>query len=87
MLTSYAYGSGGRVYCGADIAPYSKGCCSEAKTVGVEMRGKRTNDNIDMPRMMPAPQHDRQVWNFEYVRQNAWSSPTGCSRCMPPDRV
>ena len=43
------------MYWGADMAPNSKGCCSEAKTVDVERRGKRMVENVDMPRIVPAP--------------------------------
>jgi hypothetical protein len=35
------------------MVPNSKGCCSEAKTVGVERRAKRTVDSVDMPRIVP----------------------------------
>ena len=55
VLTSYAYGNGGSVYCGADISPNSKGCCSEARTVKDEGRERRRVDKVKEPRIVSAP--------------------------------
>jgi hypothetical protein len=57
ILTSYAYGSGGSVYWGADISPKSKGCCSEARIVEAEREVRMTVDsvNVKVPRIVPAP--------------------------------
>ena len=56
LRTSYAYGSGGSAYWGADIAPNLKGCCSEARTVEVKGEERRKVDSInpDMSPIMPA---------------------------------
>jgi hypothetical protein len=51
ILTSYAYGRGGNVYCGADISPNSNGCCSEARVVYAEKREASKSDQAEVPRI------------------------------------
>ena len=51
VLTSYAYGRGGNVYCGADISPNSNGCCSKARVVCAEKREASKSDQAEVPRI------------------------------------
>jgi len=47
-LTLYAYGRGGSVYWGVDMAPNSNGCCSAANIPGtIEMRVDRQSDKLN----------------------------------------
>lgn len=58
------------MYCGADISPYTKGCCSEARTVKEEGRERRRADKVKEPRIVSAPHAIDMQWKMgAFVRQ------------------
>lgn len=73
-LTSYAYGSLGSVYCGADISPNSNGCWSEARMFVAESKEASRTDTADVPRIFA------MYLTCSKVCQR--STPTRCSTVM-----
>lgn len=59
QLTSYAYGREGNVYCGADISPNSKGCCSDASEQVAERKEVNKTGMADEPRIFATQLLDR----------------------------